>query len=184
MSFTSLLDAYQREVAAWLEQTKKSVTAVQKLTKAVANGNVRDIEKQRLAAAAASELAAQRAGACPAFTFDAAGYLTEDGDFLPELREAAARAGVRLSISDGVIFCYPVLIHLEPELGAIRIDKRLEPNIRPDILVAQLKKIQSREAKSKPERFVETLFEAYELVRAQRRLDAYIDVPLVQLHAF
>ena len=79
-----------------------------------------------------------------------------------------------------MIFCYPVLLHLEPDLSAIRIEKRLEPKIRPEVLAAQLKKIQSREPKSRPERFIEALFEAYEFVRARRRLDTYIDIPLTQ----
>ena len=61
----------------------------------------------------------------------------------------------------------------------MRIEKRLENNIRPEVLVAQLKKIQGKEPKARPERFIEVLFEAYELVRAKRRIDAYIDLPLM-----
>ncbi|HEY3375952.1 MAG TPA: hypothetical protein VGL77_00525 [Armatimonadota bacterium] len=182
MSLSNLLDAYSADVSAWLEQAKKSVAAVQKLQKAVANGNVRDIEKLRQAANTAVETLNRRAEACQPFTFDAAAYLTPEGEFIPELRAAAERAGVRLSVQDGTIFCYPVLVHLEPDLAAVRIEKRLESNIRPEVLAAQLKKAQSRDPKTKPERFIETLFEAYELVRAQRRIDAAIDLPLVQLY--
>jgi len=50
------------------------------------------------------------------------------------------------------------------------------------MLAAQLKKLQSREPKSRPERFIEALFDAYELVRAKRGIDAYIDLPLVKLY--
>ncbi|MHB9130081.1 MAG: hypothetical protein ACYDBB_03200 [Armatimonadota bacterium] len=182
MSLSEILDAYNKDVSAWLDQAKKAVASTQKLQKAVVNGNVRDIEKLRQAASTALEAAAQRAGACQPFTFDAAAYLTPEGEFIPELSAAAERAGVRLTVRDGVIFCYPVLIHLEPDLAAVRIEKRLEPQIRPEVLAVQLKKAQSRDPKTKPERFIETLFEAYELVRAQRRIDAYIDLPLVKIY--
>ncbi|MHB0936892.1 MAG: hypothetical protein ACYDCO_19100 [Armatimonadota bacterium] len=182
MGLSQSLDSYQKGVSSWLEQTKKALSAVQKLRKAVANGNVRDVEKLRQVALTASELAAERAATCPALDFDAAAYLAPDGEFLPELCAAAERAGVRLSVRDGVIFCYPVVIHTEPELAAVRIDKRLEPNLRPEVLAALLKKAQSQDPKTRPERFIETLFEAYELVRAKRGLDAYIDLPLAQIY--
>jgi hypothetical protein len=182
MGLSQILESYQKDVSSWQEQAKRALSAVQKLGKAVANGNVRDVEKLRQAARAASELAAERAGACLALDFDAAAYLAPDGEFLPELCAAAERAGVRMSVRDGVIFCYPVVVHLEPELAAVRIDKRLEPNIRPEVLAVQLKKAQSQDPKTRPERFIETLFEAYELVRAKRGLDAYIDLPLAQIY--
>ena len=114
MSFNDILDAYSREVTGWLEQEKKALAAVQKLQKAVANGNSRDIEKLRVAAGAASAAAHQCAEACPPLLFDAAAYLTPEGEFIPELRAAAERAGVRLSVRDGLIFCYPVLVQMEP----------------------------------------------------------------------
>ncbi len=182
MSLSNLLDSYGKDVSAWLEQAKKAVSSVQKLQKAVANGNVRDVEKLRLAAQAAGDAAARRGEACPALEFDVAQYLTPEGEFITELTAAAERAGVRLSVRDGVIFCYPVLIHLEPELGAVRIDKQLVVNIRPEVLAAQLKKAQARDPKTRPDRFIETLFEAYELVRAKRGIDAYIDLPLTQIY--
>ncbi|HEY3377943.1 MAG TPA: hypothetical protein VGL77_10680 [Armatimonadota bacterium] len=182
MSFSDILDTYAKEVSEWLDQSKKVVAAVQRLQKAVANGNVRDLEKLRANARSAQESAQGRAETIAPLTFDAAAYLTPEGAFIPELQAAAERAGVKLSVRDGLIFCYPVLLHLAPELSAVRIEKRLEPNIRPEVLAAQLKKIQSREPKSRPDRFIEALFDAYELVRAKRSLDAYIDIPLTQIY--
>jgi len=182
MSLSVILDEYNKSVTAWLEQAKKSVAAAQKLQKAVAGGNLRDMEKLRQAANAAAELALQRAGECPPLDFDAAAYLAEGGAFLPELLAAAEKAGVRLYERDGIIFCYPVLVRTEPDFSAVRIDKKLEPNVRPEVLAAQLKKMQSKDPKAKPERFIETLFEAYELVLAKRKIDAYIDIPLTQIY--
>jgi hypothetical protein len=168
-------------VTTWLDQSKKETAAVQRLQKAVAAGNLRDLEKLRQAARNAADLTAQRAGDCEPLAFDAAAYLG-NGDFLRELQAAAENAGVRLYERDGIIFCYPVLLRSEPELSAVRIDKKLEPTLRPEALAALLKKIQGKEPKARSEQFIETLFQAYELVRAGRGAPAYIDLPLSRIY--
>ncbi len=176
------MDEYNKEVTAWLEQAKKEVAAVQKLQKAVATGNLKEIEKLRLSARMGAEAVSQRATELAPLEFDAAAYLTEGGAFYRELQAAASQAGVRLSERDGVIFCYPVFVRTEPELSAVRIDKKLEPNVRPETLAALLKKAQSKEPKTRPDRFIETLFEAYALVLARRKIDAYINIPIMQIY--
>jgi hypothetical protein len=176
------LDEYNQSVTAWLDQARRQAAAVQRLQHAVAAGNLRDLERLRQGARTAAEAASQRAEACPSFEFDAAAYLGPDGAFLTELIEAAEKAGVRLSERDGTIFSYPVLVTREPQLAAIRVDKRLDPNIRPETVAALLKKAQSKEPKSQPARFIETLFEAYEYVRAHRKIPAYIDLPLTRIY--
>lgn len=50
------------------------------------------------------------------------------------------------------------------------------------MLAAALKKLQAREAKARPERFIETLFTAYELLRAKEGLESWIDQPLSQVY--
>ena len=183
MALTEDLDAYAGTVSAWAAQVKRELTAVQRLEKAVAAGNLRDIEKLRQAARSAAGDAAERAMACTRLEVDAAAYLAPGGGFIPELLEAAERAGVRLFERDGVIFSYPVLVRVEPELTAVRIDKALDPTLRPAALAATLKKLQARDPKARPERFVETLFQAYELLRARANVgEAYIDVPLVEMY--
>src|SRR5207249_1911003 len=75
-----------------------------------------------------------------------------------------------------------VLLRPEPNSSAIRIDKKLVATIRPETVAAMLKQAQSKEPKARPERFIETLFDAYEYVRAMRKLDAYIDLPLTRIY--
>ena len=174
------LDDYAQNVNAWLDATKKQVAALAKLQKATQVGNVRDMEKSRQSASNFAEIAAERAAQCGLFEFDIAAYL-RDG-FLDELQNTAQKAGVRLYERDGVIFCYPALVRLEPDLAAVRIDKRLEPNIRPETLVARLKREQNTDPKAKPERFIETLASAYEFLRAKRGV-SHIDLPLSEIYA-
>jgi hypothetical protein len=176
------LEEYNKVVSAWLDQAKKGSAAIQRLQKAVTTGNVRDLERLRQAARSAGEAAGQRGKDCGPFEFDAAAYLSPGGGFLDELIQAAEKAGVRLSERDGVVFSYPVLVRAEPASSAIRIDKKLVSTIRPETVAAILKQAQSKEPKARPDRFIETLFEAYELVRAQRKIDAYIDQPLTRIY--
>jgi hypothetical protein len=182
VTLSSKLDEYNRIVSAWLDQAKKEAAAVQRLQKAVATGNVRDMDKLRQAAQSAAEAVGQRAEECPAFEFDAAAYLSRGGGFMEELTEAARRAGVRVTERDEILFSYPVTVRAEPDLAAARIDKKLVPAVRPETLAAQLKKLQGREPKSKPERFIEVLYEAYELWRARRGVKGYGDAPLTRIH--
>lgn len=181
MSLSETLNEYEKSVTAWLEQSKRQTAALQKLQKAVANGNLRDVEKLRAAARTSAQTTAQRATECAPLDVDAAEYLS-DGAFLEELEAAAARQGVRLWERDGVIFCYPVLVRPEPGSSAVRIDKKLEANIHPDVLASRLKKLQEQEPKARPDRFIESLFAAYELVRAQRKSEDYIDLPLTAIY--
>lgn len=183
MGLSAELEEYNKIVGAWLDQARKETSAIQRLQKAVATGNVRDLERLRQAARAAVDGAQQRAEACGPFEFDAAAYLAREGEFLPELIQAADKAGVRLVERDGVIFSYPLLVQPEPGSAALRIDKKLVSTIRPETVAAILKKAQSKEPKARPGTFIEALFEAYELVRAHRNIDAYIDLPLTRIHA-
>lgn len=184
MTLSQQLDDYNKQVSGWLEQAKKATAAIQKLQKAVANGNLRDVEKLRQTALTAALSIQQQAESCPAFEFDASCYLQPDGCFITELKASAESSGVKIYERDGIIFCYPVLIRREPDIPAVRIDKRLEYGIRPETLTAQLKKLQAKDPQTNPARFIETLFDAYELLRSKpgRARDEFIDLPLSKIH--
>ena len=182
MSLTETLDEYGESVTAWLEQSKEATKEIRKLEKAVQRGNLRGIEKLRLNAKEASERLSKLALDCPAFDFNAGEYLDANGGFVPELLRAAEDAGVRLYERDGVIFCYPALVRAEPSLAAVRVDKKLEFNVRPEVLAGLLKKTQSKEPKARPERFIEVLFAAYQLIVDKRKRYAQAGVPLTEVH--
>lgn len=179
MNFSEALDEYNQDVEVWLDAAKRQLAAVNKLHKAVESGNARDLEKLRWNAHAASDAAAEQANRCGPFEFDTSEYLSDNEGYLQELQSAAEAIGVQLFERDGTIFCYPLLLRVEPEMSAVRIDKKLDPNIRPELLAATLKKAQSREPKSKSDRFIETLFEAYDLLRSDGN---YTDVSLFKIY--
>lgn len=182
MTLSETLDEHKKTITAWLTQAKKETQAVQKLTKAVEMGNLRDLEKLRQAALSAGEAAGRQAASCPPLEFDTAQYLSPSGGYLAELTEAARQEGVTLYERDGVLFCYPVLVRLEPEVRAVRIDKKLEFNLHPKVLAQRLKKEQGNEPKTKPEQFLETLFQAYRIVRDSEYDKAAVAVPLKRVY--
>ena len=182
MALNDVLDEYDKTVVPWADQTKRTLAAVQKLRKAVADGNLRDVEKLRVAARTATDGIQERADACSPLEFDTAGYLGPDGGFVQELKAAADAAGVRLFERDGTIFCYPVLVRPLPDRQAVRIDKSSKTTLRPAVLVAILKGLQNRETKGRPEAFIESLLRAYQILRAQRGMEGYNDVPLTGIY--
>lgn len=182
MTLSETLDEYQKTVSAWLSQSKRETQAIQKLAKAAETGNLRDLEKLRQSAQAIGAASAKQAASCLPLEFDAAAYLSPQGGYLRELTQAAEQEGVTLYERDGVLFCYPVLVRLELDTLAVRIDKKLEPNIAPKSLVARLKKEQGNEPKTKPEQFIESLFQTYKMVRDSEYQGAPVAVPLKRIH--
>jgi hypothetical protein len=165
MNLNTTLIEYEKPVTDWLESVRKQLVAVTKLQKAVRDGNLRDLEKLHAAARNAATKGGEAAVECPAPEFDAAGYLSPEGGFVAELKEAAEKSGVSLFERDGVLFAYPVLVRPEPEIGAVRVDKKLVSTLRPSVLANLLKRLQASDPKARPERFIETLFSAYDLLR-------------------
>jgi hypothetical protein len=183
LTLSEQLSEYSLSIVAWMDAARKQTAAVHRLQRAVADGNVRDMEKLRQAAVAAAEQVSAAAAACAPFEFDARAYLDPGGDFVRELSEAAERAGVRMYVREGIIYCYPVLIQPQPDLSAVRIDRRLDPAIRPETLAANLKKLQSKEPKSRPDQFIESLFRAYNFVRASRGHEDYAAERLADIYS-
>jgi hypothetical protein len=183
LEFSKKLEELDKQASSWLDQCKRATKAVESLRKAIAIGNLRDLEKLRQTAQQASGDIAGKAENCEAFSISASEYLGMDGTFLADLMDAATHAGVKLYERDGVIYCYPVLLRAEPDLSCVRIDKKLEPTLRPYELAQILKKLQSREPKAKPERFIETVFEAYELVCGKSSIPSGGDIALSDIYS-
>ncbi len=182
MNLHDTLAEYEKPVTTWLDAAKKQVAAITKLQKAVQDGNLRDVEKLRSAALNAANTASEVAQNCEPLEFDTTAYLSEPEQFTSELMETAQKAGVSLFERDGTIFSYPVLVRAEPEIGAVRIDKTLFFSLRPSVLANLLKRFQAKDPKARPERFIETLLSAYELVRVRDGYPPGVDVPLVSIY--
>jgi hypothetical protein len=182
MLLGEVLDHHEPAAAALVEKSKKQLDAAQKLLRAIQAGNMREVEKLRLAAEDRVEESRRAAGdVCPV-EFDTAAYLASDGEFFRELADAAEAAGVRLFVRDGLVFCYPVLLRSEPAEGTVRVDKTLHTSIRPSVLAAHLKKVQQKDARAKPERMLRMLAAAYPYVAARSGAPLGSDVRLIDIY--
>src|SRR3546814_19250950 len=60
-----------------------------------------------------------------AWQFDVPAYLAS-GNYVEELREAAAEIGLQMFEKDGRIYCFPLIARINAKDAAVRIGKSLE----------------------------------------------------------
>ena len=89
-------------------------------------------------------------------------------EYVSDLLTVAAADGVRMSVQDGSIISYPVILRVLPEARKITLDGSKVSSLRPSHLIGLLKAQQLKRPRYKPERFIESLYEAYQLVERQQ----------------
>jgi hypothetical protein len=182
-SLKNALNEYHQSVSKWIEESKKELDVLKRFQKAISEGDFKAIERLWDNARNCSQQTRKASEKCSQFCFDVKMYLGDDGLFFPELKELAAKNGLKLYELDGVGYCYPVTIKCEPELFSIRINNKRELKIHPDRILKILKDIQKKESKFKPQQFIEILFDAYKLESGRRKSEKLIDVPLVNIYS-
>lgn len=150
---------------ARLEQVQKLgravVAAIARTRAAVKTGRAAEISKglaaigQRI-----SEADAAAEGLAEGWNFNAAAYLS-DGRFLDDLQAAAKEEGLSLFENDGRIYCFPLLLRIEPRESAVKIGRRLERRIRPSELARLLVRQQKRPQRFREEQFLELLYRTW-----------------------
>jgi hypothetical protein len=92
--------------------------------------------------------------------FDIHAYMS-DGRFLEDLKAKAADHGLELFEKDGRIYCFPLLLRVDPQENAVKIGGKLECRIRPSELVRLLAATQKRPQRFREDRFLELLYSAW-----------------------
>lgn len=169
-------DAAVRSLTAALKEAKKAKAAA-------AAGLLRELRQAldatvRLAGQAEAATREVRAG----WTFDEQAYFA-NGAFTKEVLALAAEEGVDAFESDDRILCYPAIVQVAASEAAVLIDKKRERRVRPSVLVASLRTLQSRPPKFKAEAFLESLASGYDLVVARTGGHPGVAVKLVDVHA-
>lgn len=165
MSGHELLEEALGSVGADIEAALKVVEALTKELKkakvAAAGGSVRDLRRSLDAASGLVNDAADAVGTGhDNWDFDAGEYLAS-GAWVKEVIAVAAAQGLTVTESDERLVCYPSLVKVLPSDAAIEIDRRRERRLRPSVVVDALATLQSRPARGRPDRILETLENAY-----------------------
>src|SRR5436309_3352519 len=140
---------------------KAVVAAIGRTRAAVKVGRVADISRglgtvsQRI-----DEANAAAGGLANGWSFDASAYMA-DGRFVEDLKKAAAENGLVLFENDGRIYCFPLLLRVDPKERAVKIGRKLERRIRPSELAGLMSSAQKRPQRFREAQFLELLYRAW-----------------------
>jgi hypothetical protein len=160
--FEASLMALEARLEAVHKAGKAVVSAIARARSAAKLGRASDIARllddiaKRIA-----EAGSAADGLADCWQFDTSAYLA-DGRFLDDLKAAAAATGLELFEHDGRIYCFPLLLRVDPKAGAVKVGKRLERRIRPSELARLLAAVQKRPQRFREERFLDLLYRAWE----------------------
>ncbi len=164
LSLEKALANTQSDADAVIKAAAAVGTAAKSLRAAAQVGNLRALGPSLTAAEQAlAALRQQFANAKDGWDFDEDAYFG-DGSFTRELKETAERLNVRIYEQDDRLYCYPSLVRVLPSDRAVEIDKKRDRRLRPTVLIEQLRILQKRPPRFRPEPFLEALFDAYETI--------------------
>ncbi len=151
----------ESDANASLKIAQAIVLALKKYRNALAVGNLKDLnaamsEVEKVELALRQQIATTKAG----WNFDVDSYLNS-GAFIKEVLAAAGQKGVSIFERDDRLYSYPVLVRVIASERQVRIDKKREKRLRPTVLVNNLKELQKKPPRFRPEAFLEALYAAY-----------------------
>jgi len=115
--------------------------------------------------------------------FDDETYI-ESGRYLRELVEAAQKAGLSVLESEGRLFSYTSVVRPSSRDRALYINKKRDPNLRPTVVVARLKREQQNPPGFRPQAYLEALYKAYSRLAASRGLPREAQPDLLLLDVY
>jgi len=159
--FEEHLSALDAKLDAVQKLGKAVVATIGRARAAVKAGRVDDIARGLGAISQRIDQAnAAAGGLANAWNFDASGYMT-DGRFVDDLKRAAAEKGLALFENNGRIYCFPLLLRVDPKEIGIRIGRKLERRVRPSELIELLARAQRRPQRFREAQFLELLYRAW-----------------------
>jgi hypothetical protein len=115
--------------------------------------------------------------------FDMSAYLSE-GRFFDDLKAAAAEKGLALFENDGRIYCFPLLLRVDPKENAVKIGRKLERRMRPSELAQLLAKAQKRPQRFREDQFLQLLYRVWRRLAGAGQRGAGLEpaVELAEIH--
>ncbi|HWE62918.1 MAG TPA: hypothetical protein VHB98_14485 [Chloroflexota bacterium] len=182
VSLEHALDETERAADSALKAAEKVVGNLRQLKHAAQQGEVRKLHGSNDALRQSFETLEQEvANAADSWQFDEEGYL-RGGAYAQELLQQATAQGVQMVEQDDRLYCYPMLITVDPGRRAVSIDRRPERRLRPSVLVNLLRERQKRPPRFKPADFLESLYAAYTAARKQIGRDEGAVITLLDIY--
>jgi len=155
------LSALEGEIRAVEHAANGFVAALRQARASTRDGHIVNVNRDLATLADHRDRIIAAASRIPSvFQFDVREHL--EREFAGELRRAAEAAGVRLIERDGKLFSFPLLVRIESEELAVRIGRKRERRLRPNVLVQQLAASQRRRERFRSsQRFLQLLHAAY-----------------------
>ncbi len=160
---------FEQVVADNLERLEPAIKAARKGAaaavasgKMLGDGNIKTLDRKLVEAEENLAQALDQIRACrEQWAQSGAGDYFGTDDYMDELLAALAEANVDVHRVADVLYVYPALVRLDTGTLSARIDKKLDPRIRPQTLAKTLKDIQNRPSRFPAGRFLTSLFRVY-----------------------
>lgn len=165
-TFEQACETTERAAGAAVVAISAQLKAAKELARAAGDGEIAKIHKAAERLRAASDAARQEiVNAQRAWPLSA----EEEEEVLratyeDELIEIARQERLEIRRQEQRLLAFPLVLRVVPARRAVLLDKKAVTAIRPSKLVAVLKTAAAKKPKLSPERFIETLHDAYRLV--------------------
>jgi hypothetical protein len=158
-SLETSLEHLETKISEAQRMTDALTKALRGLKKAASLGHLSDIEKNLSAIpqrAEQAQLSASELSASWRFNTNSL-----DKEYLVELQQEAKSQGLNLIERDGRLYCFPVMLRLEPGEAIVRIGSKSEKRLRPKEIIRQLAAIQRKKQRFNPQKFLDALYHVY-----------------------
>ena len=146
-----------------LNELTRFSNLARQLRKAAREGNIaavrRSAERLQGGLNLVRQEVANAANAWPFTPDDEQRYLQEQ--YVGELMDEARKKNIQMYHRDGRLIAHPSVVRVMPGDRAVQINRRQYSTIRPGKIVADLEKLQNSPPRSRPQPFLESLYEAY-----------------------
>lgn len=184
-SLEASLAAFEEKVAEAQKSADALTKALRQLKKAAGSGHLSDLDKGVAAIAQRVQQAHSAASRISdSWNFDSKAYL--EHDYVGELRREAQSQGLNLVERDGRLYCFPLVLRIEPREAAARIGTKRERRLRPKELVRHLAVMQKTTQRFNAQKFLDALYQVYRRVQGASwqkiASGPGIAMPLAEIH--
>jgi len=162
MHFENVVIESMANLEPAVKAAKKGASSVGASARMLSDGEIRSLDKKLADAEEELSRAVQQISEFRRMWAESGitEYFASD-EYTNELLAALDDAGVDVHQHGDVLDVYAALVRLDTSALASRIDKKLDPRIRPQTLAGILKNIQNRPARFPASRFLSSLFKIY-----------------------